>query len=366
VHRENVDRVNDQQIPSFDPDFPFDFLSHLNRAGFEYQGDYAERSWTRSTLGYYVEDENGDVGEAGSPLTHGQRLNNEIYAQQELTWRRISAVVGGRFVHNSKFGNSGLPEGRFAYLVARGGKVFSGTRLTFSYGKGFKEPRLEETFAGPPLSVPNPGLQPERSRSFEIGIEQELFSGKSAFTARYFNNLFHDQIVYPIDPNTFIGRYINLNKSLAHGAEIELQSRLTARVSLTESYTYTSTQILQAPDCTPAQFCDTSTFGTGRPLYRRPKHSATVLGSYLGSRWGAELAGSFVGPRPDTDFYGFGFNHTPGYVLINAGGWCKISSRVTAYINGENLLNKFYEEVVGYPALGANFRVGMRFRIGGE
>jgi outer membrane receptor protein involved in Fe transport len=48
------------------------------------------------------------------------------------------------------------------------------------------------------------------------------------------------------------------------------------------------------------------------------------------------------------------------------GAWYAINSRVTAYVNVENALNKHYEEVVGYPALRANFRAGMRFRIGGE
>jgi len=31
----------------------------------------------------------------------------------------------------------------------------------------------------------------------------------------------------------------------------------------------------------------------------------------------------------------------------------------------ENILNRRYNEVVGYPALKANFRAGMRFRLGG-
>jgi outer membrane receptor protein involved in Fe transport len=39
---------------------------------------------------------------------------------------------------------------------------------------------------------------------------------------------------------------------------------------------------------------------------------------------------------------------------------------VTAYVNVGNIFDKQYQEVVGYPALGTNFRAGMRFRIGGE
>jgi outer membrane receptor protein involved in Fe transport len=39
---------------------------------------------------------------------------------------------------------------------------------------------------------------------------------------------------------------------------------------------------------------------------------------------------------------------------------------MAAYVDIENVLDRHYNEVVGYPALGTNFRAGLRFRIGGE
>ena len=90
--------------------------------------------------------------------------------------------------------------------------------------------------------------------------------------------------------------------------------------------------------------------------------------TYQGSRWGANLGGSFVGRRADSDFLNLGFNitHAAGYARVDLGGWYSINSRITAYANFENALNDHYNEVVGYPALTANFRAGVRFRIGGE
>ena len=367
LHRSNIDTVNAQQIPGLDPDaFPFNAISDINRAGFEYQGTYTERSWAQTTVGYRFEDENGFVGDLGFGITHGKRLNNDVFAEQQVTWKRLTAIAGGRFVHDSAFGSTGVPQAAISYLVARGGETLSGTRLNFSYGKGFKEPRLEETFAGPPDSTPNPGLKPERSRSFQTGIQQSLRASKVVFTANYFNNLFHDQIAYPFDPTTFIGQYVNINESLAHGAEVQIQSRISSRFSASAAYTYTSTQILHAPACTPAQFCDTTIFGAGKPLFRRPRHSANLLLNYLGKKWGGNLSGSFVGQRADSDFYSLGFDHAPSYVLVNLGGWYAIHPRITAYLNVENLLDKQYNEVVGYPALGTNFRAGLRFRVGGD
>jgi outer membrane cobalamin receptor len=343
-------------------DFPSHEVDHINRAGFEYQGDYSERAWTHTTVGYRIENENGFVGDVNfPPPTHGQRLNQDAYVQQQISWKRLTAVAGGRFIHSSVFGNTGVPRVALTLLATRGGEIVSGTRLRFSYATGFKEPRLEQTFAGPPFSFKNPGLKPERVRAFEAGIQQDFFRGKYALNATYFNNLFRDQINYQeIDLVNFIGQYGNINKSFAHGAEIELQAKLGSRVLLDAAYTYTSTEILDNPAPIDPEF------NPGRPLLRRPKHSATTLLSYLGNRWGTNLSGSFVGRRPDDDFLGFNIDHASGYVRIDLGGWYAIHPRVTAYANVENALDRRYNEVVGYPALPVNFRAGFRFRIGGE
>ncbi|MGA9258846.1 MAG: TonB-dependent receptor, partial [Candidatus Sulfotelmatobacter sp.] len=215
-------------------DFPSHEYDHINRVGFEYQGDYSERTWAHTTFGYRIENESGVVGDLDyPPSSSGQRLNQDAYLQQQLTWGRLSAVAGGRFVHSSVFGNTGVPRIALTLLARRGGETFSGTRLRFSYATGYKEPRLEETFAGPPYSIPNPGLKPERVRAFEAGIQQDFLHGKYVFNATYFNNLFHDQINYvTVNQTTFVGEYFNVNQAFAQGAEVELQARLRSKLLL--------------------------------------------------------------------------------------------------------------------------------------
>jgi outer membrane cobalamin receptor len=362
--RTNVDTFSD---PNRRGDFISNGLTNVNRAGFEYQGDYQERTWARSTVGYEFEDENGFIGDLNfPPLLHGLRLNHAVYGQEVLTLGRFSLVAGARFVHNDSSGNKAVPRVALTLRALRGGQLFSGTQLRFSYATGFKEPRLEEAFAGPPFSIPNPDLRAERSRSFESGVQQDFFGGKYALVATYYHNLFFDRVDYrTVDPINFIGQYVNVDKSFAQGVEFEFRGKLMSRLSLNSAYAYTSTQTLEAPECTPQNFCD-PVLARGTPLLRRPKHSGTVLLTYIGNRWGGNLGGSFVGRRPDADFSGFGITHAAGYARVDFGGWYAINSRITAYANVENALNQHYNEVVGYPALRGNFRAGMRFRLGGE
>ena len=156
-----------------------------------------------------------------------------------------------------------------------------------------------------------------------------------------------------------------MNRELAHGAEFEFHARLSAHLGATAGYTYLSSQILEQP------FAFDPLLAAGKPLLRRPKHSGSLLLTYSANRWGADLAGSFVGRRPDSDFLGLtvngvGFDHAPGYARVDLGGWYAIARRVTAYANVENATNRRYQEVLGYPALKANFRAGLRFVIGGS
>jgi len=366
-------RVNTENCALSGPPVPcpIDYASnevdHINRGGLEYQGDYSETGWAHTTFGYRLENENGFVGDLDyGAQNHGQRLNQDAYAQQQLTLGRLIVIAGGRFVHDSAFGNTGVPRVALTLQVLRGNEVFSGTRLRFSYSTGFKEPRLEETFNGlpgpDPYNVPNPALKPERVRAFEAGFQQGFLANRYELSATYFNNLFHDQINYVFSntPPNFPGEYVNVNQAFAQGVEAVVRAKLQSRLLLNAAYTYTSSQYLDNPaPYDPA-------YNPGQPLLRRPKHSATMLLSYLGKRWGGNLSGSFVGQRADSDFDGFGIDHAAGYVRADLGGWYAWNSRLTTYVNVENALDRRYNEVVGYPALPVNFRAGVRVRIGGE
>jgi vitamin B12 transporter len=368
-HYGDVDPGDAARVDPFgDPiDYPSHEVDHINRGGFEYQGDYTEKAWAHTTFGYRLENENGFVGDLDyGAQNHGQRLNQDAYAQQQLILGRLGVIVGARFVHDSAFGNRGVPRVALTLQALRGNEIFSGTRLRFSYSTGFKEPRLEETFNGlpgpDPYNIPNPTLKPERVRAFEAGFQQGFFSNRYELNATYFNNLFLDQINYVTmnEPPNYPGEYVNVNKAFAQGAEVVLQGKLRPRLMLNTAYTYTSSEYLD----NPAPY--DPVYDPGEPLLRRPKQSATEMLSYGGTRWGANLSGSFVGRRADSDFYGFGINHAAGYVLVAPSGWYTVNRHVITYVTVSNALDRRYNEVVGYPSFPVNFRAGVRFRFGGE
>lgn len=353
-----VDTNLNSNLASYDS-YADTYSTHVNQIGFDDQADYQERTWAHTIFGYRLKNEVGVTSDQNSPPpASGQRLDQDVYVQQQLHLGRLEVIGGGRLVHSSAYGNIGSPRAALSLEALRGDGVFSGTRLRFSYADGFMEPAFYDTFGHASYGeIPNPGLLPERTRAFEGGFQQKLFRGRWDLDGTYFNNLFHDQIEAQQTPQGY--KFFNLTKSFAQGAEVEVRGNIRPQLSLVTSYTYTSTQILVNPGGSPP-------YAQGEPLLRRPKHSATLLLSRLGRKWGGNLGGSFVGSRPDSDFAGFGINHAAGYVRADLGGWYAVHSRVTLYANVENALDRRYNEVLGYPALPVNFRAGVRFRVGGE
>jgi outer membrane cobalamin receptor len=358
--RHDIDTVADawRVSPAFGfIDFPYAEVADINHFGVRYSGEYWESKHARSSFGYEFEDENGFAGDTTlPPLNHGLRLNHALYGEQFVELGRLTAIAGVRYVHNGSFGDRVVPRASLTYLVRRGGQRFGGTRLKGSYSEGIKEPSFEQSFGLTGYGIfPNPGLKPEEARNLEAGVEQK-FGSRVAATATYFNALYHNQIT----TNGNFTQFININRAMAHGAELDVSGRISQGLQLQGSYFYTSTQILYAPLST------NPITEAGAPLLLRPRHAGTLLLAYSRTRYGATLGGSFIGRRPDSDFLGYGYTHAAGYARVDAGGWFQFTRHATVYANVENLLNRHYEEVLGYPALAANFRAGMRFRFGGE
>jgi len=361
----------------------YDELASYNRAGVNGQSDYAPRAWTRTSFGYNFVDEHGfdnsdyfatSFSPASKILTPGLRRNHGVFIQQMLLWKRFSLLGGVRYEHNESFGGKTIPRATLTYLAWRGNDLFSGTRFRAAYSQGIVEPSFGESYGsgGNYPVLPNPELKPEQARTLEAGFIQGFDHDRYSLFGGYFNSLFRDQIEFESfqDPTTqqFVSQYFNLNKSLAHGAEAILQGRIAKHVSFTADYTYTATQVLLLANC-GANSCGATPFGAGAPLLRQPRHLGNLSLNYSRARWGANLSGVAEGRRPDSDFL-FGeippVNYAAGYARFDASGYYAIDRHVMAYVNLQNLLNHYYNEVVGYPALGFNFRAGLRFRFGGE
>jgi outer membrane receptor protein involved in Fe transport len=71
-----------------------------------------------------------------------------------------------------------------------------------------------------------------------------------------------------------------------------------------------------------------------------------------------------VGRRTDSDFVGLGLRENEGYARLDARARAKLGRGFEAFVVAENVLDRDYQEALGYPALGRSIRAGLRFRSG--
>jgi len=357
-------------------DFPFTLRNQLNRAGFQEQSSYLFRQGAM-TAGYQYEVENGLLSALGGQ--HARRNNHAGFLDgrwQPL--RRLTFSGGVRAEGNESFGVRVVPRVGLALAAHYGHDFWGATRLRFSYGQGVKEPRLDQSFATDPCFPGNLGLRPERSRSFNVGVEQRFASDRVRVSADYFNNRFRDIVSFtfcvpggpcpfappPACPPAIVkfsfGTYFNTDLARARGANLTIEARPLRWLRVSGNYTYDDSRVLRSPNAfDPAEV-------PGNRLLRRPVHSGNAIlnAAFLRMNW--NLAGYFTGRRTDSDFLGLGLTSNPGYARFDLATSYEIRRGVTVYGRVENLFDKQFQDVIGFPALGRDFRLGMKFTLGGE
>lgn len=352
--------------PPFVCDFPFTARNQFNRAGFATQSSYlAPRGGI--AFGYQYEIENGFFSG-----THGRRNNQAGYLEARYQFgARLGVVAGARAEANNSFGTRVVPRIGAAYLVRFGSGFWGATRLRASLGAGIKEPSLAQSFAQDACFPGNGDLRPERSRAFNVGAEQVLAGDRVRVSADFFYNRFRDIVSFAFGqfPGTppapaqcpfGFGSFFNTDLARARGSNVTLESRVTGWLRVTGHYSYTDSRVLDSPNAfDPA-------LQPGNRLLRRPVHSGSLVLNVNYRRVNANLAGVFVGERTDSDFLGFGLTRNPGYARIDLAASYELRRGVTAFGRVENLLDKHYEETLGFPALRRSYRLGMRFSLGGE
>jgi vitamin B12 transporter len=349
--------------PNCDFPNPEGFQNQTDRLVGSYQADFAAGSRHLLTAGGELEHETGELGNRSEELLRPSRTNYGVYLQDRvLLGSRAYLTIGGRVERNGSYGTHAVPRAALAVRVRDGADA---TTLRASAGMGVKEPSFFESYGESFFAKGNPDLDPERSTTFDVGVEQRAFASRLRASATYFHHDYHDQIAYTVvDFDTFEGSYVNLAHTRAQGIELALEARPLPELSLLGQYTYTDGEILDSPsDFDPV-------YAAGRALLRRPENQASISAQLTQPRWSAGLTLVYVGERADSDFVGLGFAsdpsyRNPSYTRLDARLRVRIVAALEAFVAAENLFDAEYQEALGYPALGRSVRGGLRLRVGG-
>ncbi len=278
-----------------------------------------------------------------SGSTDVERSNRAYYAQLLANMAGFSVVVGGRLDDNEAFGT-------FVTYRAAAAYGLSGTKLRASVGRSFKAPTFFENFATG-FVVGNPDLEPERSLSWEVGLERTLFDGRVTLVSTYFDQTFEDliQFTFSQQPN-----YVNVAEAQAYGFELEANIVPVADLAITANYTRLETEVIDAG----FDSGDGATFVERARLLRRPTNTLSATATYRGWERGVfSVVGHHVGNRDDRDFGSFPAAPVvlPAYTTVDFAAQLDLLPRPAAAlrliwtVRVENLFDKAYAGAFGFP-----------------
>jgi outer membrane receptor protein involved in Fe transport len=238
--------------------------------------------------------------------------------------------------------------------------VLRGARLHGSFGTGIR-PATGFDLA----YTNNPALKPERTRSFDAGVERTLFHNWLSMDATYFYTRFYDLIVILGGQLSRLSSFQsdNLANSRAQGAEFSARLRPARWIFVEGSYTRLKTEIL-ALNGGPG--LAQPFFHVGQALIRRPANSGSVTASLRRGRVGANVTGEFRGSLLDVEpAYGAtnGLFPNPGFANAGVNVNYALGGGATAYGVLRNALDWRYEEALGYPSPRLNFSAGVKWTV---
>lgn len=183
---------------------------HLFTAGVEgrYNVHQDQRNYDESPFINYLDD------------TRNSK-NYALYMQDEYhIIPSLIANIGARYDHYESFGGTVNP--RLALIY----KLFEKSIFKLLYGEAFRAPNVYESFYsdGGIISKPNPDLNPEKIRTYELVYEQYLGehfrTSLSGFLYRISN-----LITQQIDPADGLIVYKNVENIEAKGGEVEIEGK---------------------------------------------------------------------------------------------------------------------------------------------
>ncbi len=315
-----------------------DSLSKLDteRYGAEWMNRFSLAKWDTLTVGFEFEDREADrrTGGANQNFSKAQTTRSVYLQNQWNPWDPLTVVTGARFFRESAFGSDEVFDASAAYFLAPWN-----LKLRGGWAEGFRVPSLNELFF-PNFGVPT--LGPERSETFEVGVDQVLFEDKVHWSETLFRTNYRDLIqIVRLTPTS--SQPQNVGRSRIDGSELELELKPWDPWVLRGSYTH-----LEANE-RPSQ----------EELLRVPKNTIGFsVGLVPSKKWEAQLQGLLVSSREESTGTN-SRNKTKGYLKFDLFTQYRFTSWMKGYMRIENLTDRRYSEILGFPAAGTVASVGV-------
>lgn len=184
-----------------------------------------------------------------------------IYLQDEFNFsKRLFVTLGGRYdafrYNDTEFVDySASPaitsDGNKSYdtFNPRGGVKYKASDYTYlraSAGTGFRPPQASDMMRKTSWGLPNPDLKPEKSVTYDVGVDQAFNFGLTASVTGYYGKL-TDAITWFAQPSG-MWQPQNVGEAELKGVEVELKQEFSSNWSSYLNYTYNDSKVTRQPN----------------------------------------------------------------------------------------------------------------------
>lgn len=252
--------------------------------------------------------------------------------------------VGGRYNTHSQYGEN------FTYTINPSIVINKQLKYYVNLSSAYRIPSLYQLYS----AYGNLDLKPETSKTYETGIEGDLFKNKFTYTVSVFSRKGKDVIDFgPITPQVY--GYINQNKQDDKGIEVELGFKPNQKLNFNAWYAFVDGKV-KVSESAPATF----------NLFRRPKNS---VGANLGYAFTSKFYTSLTGRWNDVRIDQYYSEQTFSTVSVNLKKYAKLDAYLqykanktfSIFADVKNLFDTDYNDFAGYTAKGINFNAGLSF-----
>ena len=297
----------------------------------ESQHDFRLNQHVTLTAGYQFREQ---IGENDTGLSEKIVSSHAGFGQMQLNlFDRFFATAGVRHDAYNVFGDATTYRVTGGYLVKE-----TNTKIRSSYATGFRAPTINELF-WPDFG--NPDLEPEKSQSFDVGVDQTFFDDRVKISGGYFWNRYRDLIQTiqsaPVcGTGPFGANYCPINVASAKSQGWEAMVNVVMireqpwmkRLELKGQYTMTLTRDLMTGTRLRRWPVDQASLS----LYYQPVDSLNMILDF-------RFAGSQFNDRENTQ-------PVSSFNVVNLAVNYDLSDQFQAYVRVDNLFDEEYEEIL--------------------
>jgi vitamin B12 transporter len=330
-----------------DPESPISARASKDgtRMKYEWQNDFFLRPEHVVTLGLETERETTNIGAttgAFASRSHASARTQAVFLQEQFHFGdQLFGATGLRLDHHEDFGSQLTYRFASAYVSPS-----LRTRIHGSIATGFKAPSLDElygesSFFGSLSFRGNPNLDPEKSRGWEVGVEQPLFDERVRLGVTYYQQHIRDLIELVFGSPSTVR---NVSEARIDGFESFVWLRVAQRLSVRIDHTYTSAE----------------NHDTGEDLLRRPSHKLNVNAEARPiDPLTLSLGIVYIGSRKDVDAVTYGRRSSGGYVITNVAATVRVTPRLRLFGRIDNLFDREYDDPDGFESPGFAGYIGL-------